>query len=44
MDIFFSPTIKTFDHPVYDLWVKDCENNIKNEIFRYYKTENLGSR
>ena len=21
-----SPTIKTFDHPVYDLWVKDCEN------------------
>ena len=21
-----SPTLRTFDHPVYDLWVKGCEN------------------
>ena len=21
-----SPTLKTFDHPVYDLWVTGCEN------------------
>ena len=21
-----SPTLRTFDHPIYDLWVKGCEN------------------